>query len=58
MTVAAGFYNMRHDGIVVGGEKHRLLAGDSAHYNSVVPHIVKAGGDGHASIYGVVFTPF
>ena len=44
--------------LIYGGERHLLYAGDSAHYNSVVPHIVKAAGDGPASIYGVVFTPF
>ena len=44
--------------LIYGGERYLLRAGDSAHYNSVVPHIVKAGGDCSASIYGVVFTPF
>jgi quercetin dioxygenase-like cupin family protein len=41
-----------------GGERHLLKAGDSAHYNSVVPHVVKSVGGSSASIYGVVFTPF
>ena len=44
--------------LVYGGERHLLQAGDSAHYNSVVPHIVKTVGERTASIYGVVFTPF
>ena len=44
--------------LIYGGEKHLLKPGDSAHYNSVVQHVVKAGGDGRASIYGIVFTPF
>ena len=44
--------------LMYGGERHLLQAGDSAHYNSVVPHIVKSVGDSPASIYGVVFTPF
>jgi transcriptional regulator with XRE-family HTH domain len=44
--------------LVFGDGKHLLKAGDSAHYNSVVPHIVKSVGDSPASIYGIVFTPF
>ena len=44
--------------LVYGGESHLLRAGDSAHYNSVVTHIVKTAGDSSASIYGIVFTPF
>jgi len=44
--------------LVYGGENHLLRAGDSAHYNSVVPHIVKSAGDCSAGIYGIVFTPF
>ena len=44
--------------LIYGGEKYLLQPGDSAHYNSVVPHIVKAVADSHASIYGIVFTPF
>ena len=44
--------------LTFGGERYLLNAGDSAHYNSVVPHIVNAVGDSPASIYGVVFTPF
>jgi len=44
--------------LIFGGECYLLEAGDSAHYNSVVPHIVKSAGDRPASIYGIVFTPF
>ncbi|MDR1728706.1 MAG: XRE family transcriptional regulator [Acidobacteriota bacterium] len=35
-----------------------LHAGDTAYYNSVVPHILKAGGGEPAGIYAIVFTPF
>ena len=41
-----------------GGEKTVLKAGDSAYYNSVVKHGLKAVGGKPASIYGVVFMPF
>ena len=44
--------------LVYGDERCLLRAGDSAHYNSVVPHVVKTVGERPASIYGVVFTPF
>jgi transcriptional regulator with XRE-family HTH domain len=44
--------------LVFGGERYLLQAGDSAHYNSVVPHIVKSVGGRPAGIYGIVFTPF
>jgi len=44
--------------LIFGSERYLLQTGDSAHYNSVVPHIVKSVGDRPASIYGVVFTPF
>ena len=44
--------------LTFGGERYLLQAGDSAHYNSVVPHIVKAAGGDPAGIYAVVFTPF
>ena len=44
--------------LTYGGENYILGAGDSAHYNSVVPHIVKAAGGRSAGIYAVVFTPF
>lgn len=41
-----------------GGETHVLGPGDSAYYNSVVPHLVKASGDQPAAIYAAVFMPF
>ena len=41
-----------------GGERYLLQPGDSAHYNSVVPHIVRAAGNGPACFYAIVFTPF
>ena len=52
--------------IVINGEielthgdgRYLLNVGDSVHYNSVVPHVVKSVGDRPASIYAVVFTPF
>jgi transcriptional regulator with XRE-family HTH domain len=44
--------------LTFGSERYLLKTGDSAHYNSVVPHIVKAAGSNPASIYAVVFTPF
>ena len=44
--------------LTYGDERHLLQPGDSAHYNSVVPHIVKAAGDVPAGIYAIVFTPF
>ena len=52
--------------VVVSGEveltygtgRHVLKPGDSAHYNSVVHHLVKAHGGQPAAIYAVVFVPF
>lgn len=41
-----------------GNEKAVLKAGDTAYYNSVVKHCVRAAGDQPASIYGIVFMPF
>ena len=41
-----------------GGEKFILKAGDTAYYNSVVRHSLKAVGGKPASIYGIVFMPF
>lgn len=41
-----------------GGETRVLKPGDSAYYNSVVRHGVRAAGGGSASIYATVFTPF
>lgn len=41
-----------------GGEARMLRAGDSAYYNSVVPHAVKAAEGRPASIYAVVCLPF
>lgn len=42
---------------VYGKEKMILEPGDSAYYNSVVPHYVGAMG-GPAEIYAVLYTPF
>lgn len=44
--------------LTYGTEKQVLKPGDSAHYNSVVHHLVKAHGGQPATIYAVVFIPF
>ena len=41
-----------------GPDKTVLKAGDTAYYNSVVKHGLRAVGGKPASIYGVVFMPF
>lgn len=46
-----------HIEIVYGKEVHRLEAGDSIYYNSVVPHHVACLGDSPASIYAVLYFP-
>ena len=43
--------------IIYGKETHRLSAGDSIYYNSVVPHHVGSIGDTVASIYAVLYFP-
>ncbi len=40
-----------------GKERHLLEPGDSAYYNSVVPHSVSAGGGRPATAYAVVYQP-
>ena len=44
--------------LTYGVEKTILKAGDTAYYNSVVKHGLRAVGGKPASIYGVVFMPF
>lgn len=44
--------------LTYGKDKHRLKAGDSMYYNSVVPHEVAAAGNAKAAIYAVIYTPF
>ena len=44
--------------LTYGGETVTLGAGDTAYYNSVVKHGLRAVGGKPASIYGVVFMPF
>jgi len=44
--------------LVYGGVPHVLKPGDSAYYNSVVQHLVKASGGRSATIYAAVFMPF
>jgi quercetin dioxygenase-like cupin family protein len=44
--------------LTYGTEKTVLKAGDTAYYNAVVKHGLRAVGGQPASIYGVVFTPF
>ncbi|WP_306600964.1 XRE family transcriptional regulator [Geothrix sp. 21YS21S-2] len=49
------------DGEVVvryGNATHTLRPGDTMYYNSIVPHVVFAGGGRPASIYAVIFQPF
>lgn len=43
--------------ILLGGERHVLSAGDSIHYNSVVPHRVAACGETPATLAAVLFFP-
>jgi quercetin dioxygenase-like cupin family protein len=43
--------------LVYGGAAQVLRPGDSAYYNSVVQHAVKASGGQAAAIYAVVFMP-
>jgi transcriptional regulator with XRE-family HTH domain len=40
-----------------GKEQHVLEPGDSAYYNSVVPHSVSAGGGRTATAYAVIYQP-
>ena len=44
--------------LTYGQEKHVLNAGDTAYYNSVVTHCLRAVGGRPASVYGIVFMPF
>ena len=44
--------------LAYGGETSLLKQGDSAYYNSVVPHLVKAANGQPAAIYATVFMPF
>ncbi|MBQ5795018.1 MAG: cupin domain-containing protein, partial [Kiritimatiellae bacterium] len=44
--------------LAYGNDKFVLKPGDTAYYNSVVRHSLKAVGGNPASIYGVVFMPF
>ena len=44
--------------LTYGTEKTILNSGDTAYYNAVVKHGLRAVGGQPASIYGVVFTPF
>ena len=44
--------------LTYGNEKTVLEPGDTAYYNSVVRHGLKATGGEPASIYGIVFMPF
>jgi quercetin dioxygenase-like cupin family protein len=44
--------------LAYGNDKFVLKPGDTAYYNSVVRHSLKALGGNPASIYGVVFMPF
>ena len=44
--------------LTYGNEKFTLKPGDTAYYNSVVKHGLRALGGNSASIYGIVFMPF
>jgi quercetin dioxygenase-like cupin family protein len=44
--------------LAYGGETRLLKPGDSAYYNSVVQHLVKAANGQPAAIYAAVFMPF
>ena len=44
--------------LTYGNDTHVLKPGDTAYYNSVVKHGLKALGGKPASIYGIVFMPF
>ena len=44
--------------LMYGNDRHVLKPGDTAYYNSVVKHGLKAIGGKPASIYGIVFMPF
>ena len=44
--------------LTYGNEKSVLMPGDTAYYNSVVKHGLRALGGKPASIYGIVFMPF
>lgn len=44
--------------LTYGNDRHVLKPGDTAYYNSVVKHGLKALGGKPASIYGIVFMPF
>ena len=44
--------------LTYGNEKSVLMPGDTAYYNSVVKHGLRAVGGKPASIYGIVFMPF
>ena len=43
--------------LTYGCDKFSLKAGDTAYYNSVVKHSLRATGGAPASIYGIVFMP-
>ncbi len=44
--------------ITYGAENHRLTAGDSIYYDSIVPHSVHCTGNQPAKILAVVYAPF
>jgi transcriptional regulator with XRE-family HTH domain len=44
--------------LTYGNDRFVLKTGDTAYYNSVVKHALRAAGGKPASIYGIVFMPF
>jgi transcriptional regulator with XRE-family HTH domain len=43
--------------LLYGKETHRLKAGDTFYYNSIVPHHLGTAGDQKAEIYAMIYTP-
>ncbi len=43
--------------VTYGRETHRLKAGDSIYYNSIVPHFVSCVSENKATIYAVLYVP-
>ncbi|MDR0843521.1 MAG: cupin domain-containing protein, partial [Acidobacteriota bacterium] len=59
IVVISGEVVLEYGGVTgEADESMTLQTGDSAYYNSVVPHTLKAVGDKPASIYAIVLTPF
>ena len=44
--------------LTYGRERHMLEPGDSAYYNSLIPHKVSAADDRQAEIFAMIYVPF